>query len=228
MLKIICFLIIIIPIKCINNLYQNTGIITIATGGYNANNLIYSLRNIGKWRKNIYIYSDPCTPRINNTISIDLPKITDSPLESKSFKMDILKNTTEDYILFLDSDIKVDRSINNFFKKIKKWNESCDAYMPHDIWYSKKFIFNSGIIFVKRNRSEYFLDYWQKIILDKNYKGNKDQPGLKMIIDKDIINMCLIPDELVYYLPDTTSKIKGITTSVFKHYLKYKNNFQEC
>ena len=69
MLKIICFLIIIIPIKCINNLYQNTGIITIATGGYNANNLIYSLRNIGKWRKNIYIYSDPCTPRINNTIS---------------------------------------------------------------------------------------------------------------------------------------------------------------
>ena len=89
--------------------------------------------------------------------------------------------------------------------------------MPHDIWYSKKFIFNSGIIFVKRARSEYFLDYWQKIILDKNYKGNKDQPGLKMIIDKGIINMCVIPDELVYYLPDTTSKIKGITTSVFKH-----------
>ena len=72
-------------------MYENTGIVTIATGGYSANNLIYSLRNNGRWKKNIYIYSDPCTPIINNTISINLPEITNSSLASKSLKMDILK-----------------------------------------------------------------------------------------------------------------------------------------
>ena len=34
-----------------SKLYNNTAIITIATGGYNANSLVSSLRNKGKWNK---------------------------------------------------------------------------------------------------------------------------------------------------------------------------------
>jgi hypothetical protein len=209
-------------------LEKNTGIITIATGGYNANNLIRTLKKKGRWKRNIYIYSDPCTPEINNTIILKQKNVTRSPLESKILKMNILKNTTEDYILFLDSDIKVNKPVINFFSQIEEWNESCDVYMPHDMWYSKKFTYNAGIIFVKRNKSERFLNLWKNKILEKSYKGNKDQPALKFIIDNKLAKMCLIPDNLVYYLPDTLHKVSKFNTPLFTHYLKYKNNFNKC
>ena len=222
------FYVLFLILKLSNCLYQNTGIVTIATGGYNANDLVKSLRKNGNWDRNIYIYSDPCTPQVNNTIALKIPKITTSQLESKIHKTSILKNTTEKYILFLDSDIKINRPLDIFFKKIKKYNNNCDAYMPHDMWYSKKFIFNAGIILVKRNKSEYFLNKWKNIILSDNYKGNKDQPALKFLIDNNIIKMCLIPDKLVYYKTDTLNKLRESTSSVFTHYLKLKSNFKKC
>ena len=211
-----------------SKLYNNTAIITIATGGYNANSLVSSLRNKGKWNKNIYIFSDPCTPKINNTVEIRLPKITKTPLESKILKMEILNYTSEDFVLFLDSDIVLNKPITYFFNKINIFDNNCDAYMPHDMWYSKKFKINGGIIFVKRNKSNYFLQIWKDTILNRNYKGNKDQPALKKLIEDKLINICIIHDSLIFYAPDTTNKYREISTAVFTHYLKFKNNYNKC
>lgn len=211
-----------------NNLYQNTGIITIATGGYNANDLIKSLIKNGKWEKDIYIVSDKCTPKTEKTIPIEIPSVTHTPLESKKYKMKILNKTVEDYVLFLDSDIKINMPILKFFEKIGEYNDKCDAYMPHDVHYSKKFTINAGIIFVKRNKSEYFLNQWEKSILDKNYIGEKDQPALKKLIEDKVVNICLIPDDVIYYAPDVFHKLRGYTTAVFTHYLRLKSNFNKC
>ena len=232
-LKIMKYVLIILFVKialafCHDKLLENTGIITIATGGYNANDLTKSLRKNGKWTGNIYIYSDKCAPKINDTVTFEVPEITRSPLESKIFKMNILNETKEEYILFLDSDIKVNKPMVSFFSQLEKFKDSCDAYMPHDMWYSKKFKFNAGIIYVKRNKSENFLNLWKKYILNKSYKGNKDQPALKYIIENNLANICLIPDNLVYYLPDTLHKVSEFKSPLFTHYLKYKKNFKKC
>ena len=211
-----------------SNLYEKSAIITIATGGYNANDLVKSLKGNGKWDKNIYIISDQCTPKIENTIQLEISSITRSSLESKKYKMKILNKTSEDYILFLDSDIKVNLPIYKFFDRIGQYDNNCDAYMPHDVHYSKKYTINSGIIFVKRNKSEMLLKQWEKLILNKNYIGEKDQPALKKLIDDKIVNICVIPDDIVYYAPDIFHKLRGFTTAIFTHYLKFKTNFNKC
>ena len=211
------------------NLFNNnTSIITIATGGYSANNLVKSLRTNGKWKKKIYVITDSCTPKIRNTISIKIPNITKTPLQAKRYKMDILKNTLEQYVLFLDSDIKINYNLNYFFRKIKSYDNNCDAYMPHDVHYSKKFIFNSGIILVKRYRSEYFLKIWKDFILDVNYEGNKDQPALHKLVGNNLIKICLIPDSLIYYAPDVLHKSREHSSAIFTHYLKLKSNVKKC
>ena len=142
--------------------------------------------------------------------------------------MDILKNTTEKYVLFLDSDIVVKKDIDKFFQSIGVWKEECDAYMPHDIWYSKKFKINGGIIFAKRGKSERFLKLWKENILDKNYRHNKDQPALKRIVEDKLVNICMIDNDKIGYLPDGTGRLRTVRTEIFQHALKYKINKNKC
>ena len=86
----------------INYNYEHIGIITIATGGYDATDLVKSIRVNGKWINNVYVYTDTCTSSPNNTIIIESPNVRRS-LDSKILKTQILKDTVEKYILYLDS-----------------------------------------------------------------------------------------------------------------------------
>ena len=212
----------------VNYQYNNVGIITIATGGYSAHKLVETLRTNGNWHKNIYIYSDPCTPIENNTKILKINEVVKTPIQSKLYKMEILKNTTEEYILFLDSDIYVNRPINDLFRIIGLWKKDCDAYMTYDIWYSKKFMVNGGLILVKRNKSEKFLMMWKNAILNKNYTKKKDQPALKYLIDNKFVNVCMIPNNIVYYVPDNVGKLYTQNKAIFHHYLSLKTNTKKC
>lgn len=212
----------------INNEYSDVGIISIATGGYNVHDLSTSLYENGMWRKKLYVYSDSCTPIENNTHSLKIKELVTSSLHSKLYKMDVLKNTTEKYVLFLDSDIYVNKPIIELFKKIGKWKNTCDAYMTYDLWYSTKFIVNGGIFLVKRGTSEKFLYMWKKLILDKNYNKNKDQPALKYLINNGLINVCMIPNDVVYYLPDKSTHFYKYKNAIFHHSLKFKKNVKKC
>ena len=73
----------------VNYHYNDVGIITIATGGYSAHNLVETLRTNGNWHKNIYMYSDPCTPIENNTKILKINEVVKTPIQSKLYKMEI-------------------------------------------------------------------------------------------------------------------------------------------
>ena len=211
----------------INSYYKDTSVITIATGGYNAHNLVNSLRTEGKWKKNIYIVEDSCTKPEADTIGIHVNNTSNS-LESKLYKMDILEKTKEEYVLFLDSDITVRKPIIEFLKSIGKWRNECDAYMPYDLWYSKKFIINGGIIFAKKGKSELFLKQWKERILDKNYFHKKDQPALKYLVEEKKVKICMIENDKIGYLPDGTGRLRTIRTEIFSHALNKKTNVNKC
>ena len=210
-----------------NNYYHSFSIITIATNGYNAHDLVTSLRIQGEWDKNIYIFEDICTPIEKNVNHLKIPNRVYNSIESKKYKTKILQNTSEEFVLFLDSDIIVNKPIKYFLNNIGAWNPECDIYMPKDLWYSGKYIWNSGIIFAKRNKSEKLLHLWYKK-LSTNYTKNKDQPALKSVLINNLFNVCEIPDYVVYYLPDISSRLRKIDTPIFTHYLKYKVNKEKC
>ena len=221
-MKFICFSLLFTGYGLASSIIKNTDIITIATGGYNAHSLVKSLRHKGQWRSSIYVVSDECTSPINHTINIHVPR-TYTPLESKMHKMDILNYTLSDYVLFLDSDIKVVNHLKYFFDQISVWDSSCDVYLGHDMWYSNKFTYNGGIIFVKRHHSEEFLQLWKDEIIQESYIGQKDQPGLKKIIDQGLVSVCSLPQETIQYLPDMSSNLRK-PHSIFKHAMRFKKN----
>ena len=63
---------------------------------------------------NLKIWESP-----NNTIIIESPNVRRS-LDSKILKTQILKDTVEKYILYLDSDIIVNTDLNKFLLNIQK------------------------------------------------------------------------------------------------------------
>lgn len=209
-----------------SSLINNTDIITIATGGYDAHSLVKSLRQKGQWTSSIYVISDECTKPVNNSINIPVPR-TYSPLESKIHKMDILNYTLSDYVLFLDSDIKVVNNLKYFFSQNPVWDSSCDVYLGHDMWYSNKFTYNGGIILVKRNHSEEFLQLWKNEIVRDSYIGQKDQPALKKIIKEYLVSVCSLPQETIQYLPDISSNLRKPQV-IFKHAMRLKKNKKGC
>ena len=205
---------------------ENTDIITIATGGYHARSLVKSLRQKGHWRSSIYVISDDCTTPINHTFNVHVPR-TSTPLESKIHKMSILNYTYSEYVLFLDSDIKIVNNLNYFFNQIPTWDPACQVYLGHDMWYSQKFTYNGGIILVKRHHSEHFLEIWKNTILSNTYEGQKDQPGLKKIIDHQLISVCPLPQETIQYLPDKSGHLRKPNV-IFKHAMRLKKNKDKC
>lgn len=209
-----------------DTLIKNTDIVTLATGGYSAHLLVKSLRRKGQWKSDIYVVSDNCTTPIRNTYNIQVSK-TSTPLESKVNKMSILKYTTKDYVLFLDSDIEVVNNLNYFFSRISVWDPSCQVYLGHDMWYSNKFTYNGGIILVKRDHSERFLQLWKNTIEAQSYLGQKDQPGLKEIIDNHQVSVCSLPQETIQYLPDSSGYLRKPQV-IFKHAMRLKKNRHSC
>lgn len=209
-----------------DSIIKNTDIITIATGGYSAHSLVKSLRRTGQWKSNIYVVSDNCTTPIKNTFNIRVPR-TFTPLESKVHKMNILNYTNSDYVLFLDSDIKIVSNLHYFFSRILFWNSNCHVYLGHDMWYSNKFTYNGGIILVKRNHSEQFLQLWKNTIDARSYQGQKDQPGLKEIIDNHHVSVCSLPQETIQYLPDASGYLRKPQV-IFKHAMRLKRNRHSC
>ena len=213
----------------LENDYENVAIATIATGGYSAHNLITSLRKTGKWDKNIYVYTDFCSPNETNVIELK-NKGHFRSINSKLFKMDILKNTTEDYILYLDSDIKTLDTIDNFFQRIGPWKNICDVYLAPNMWYStKKFIWNGGVIFAKRYRSEKFLNLWKKTIQDTNYRKLRDRSALKYVIESGDVNVCLMKNNIVKYAADISGNLDpNHKNPIFSHYVTRKTNVNKC
>ena len=210
------------------NVSNNIAIVTIATGGYSAHELISSLRNEGRWNKNIYLFADNCTTHEENVI--ELKKFGNyKSIDSKLFKMDILLNTTEDYILYLDSDIIALRSVYDLLKRIGPWKEICDVYLSSNMWYSSKnFIWNSGVILAKRNKSEKFLNLWKNTIKNKNYQKTRDRSALRMVIESGEVNACLLSKNTVKYTADISGNLRSIKPPIFQHFVTRKTNVKKC
>tara|TARA_B100000900_G_C20001473_1_gene481978 strand:- start:83 stop:370 length:288 start_codon:yes stop_codon:yes gene_type:complete len=95
------------------------------------------------------------------------------------------------------------------------------------MWYSNKFTYNGGIILVKRNHSEQFLQLWKNTIDASSYQGQKDQPGLKEIIDNHRVSVCFLPQETIQYLPDASGYLRKPQV-IFKHAMRLKKNRHSC
>lgn len=202
---------------------------TIATGGYRADALVTSLRDVhrGDWRGPVYVYSDGCAPPIPMTQQINVSHAT--RLHAKRLKMHVLEDTSPQfkYVLFLDSDIQLSRPIQLFFDAMPPWEDTCDAYMPHDVWYSNRFVYNAGMIVLRRTTSERFLQAWLNATESSEYVGNKDQPALAALIESGAATICTLPDKLLHYSTSVLSRWSAYT-SVFTHYLTKKTNVRQC
>lgn len=206
-----------------------TAIVTIATGGYRADQLVGSLRDPqrGNWQGKIYLYSDECAPPVPTTRRLNVTRA--GRLRAKQLKMRILNDTDTafEYLLFLDSDIEVTGSMDIFFDTMPAWDDACDVYMPHDVWYSNNFVYNAGTFLLRRSKSEQMMKLWYDRTTSKEYMGNKDQPAIAQLIASGDIRVCTLPDRLVHYSTDVFNRWSA-HTALFTHYLTKKTNVHRC
>lgn len=83
------------------------------------------------------------------------------------------------YIIYLDCDIIIRKSLNELIDLISKTDENSIIVSRRDNTTDLKTYFNTGVICIKNGCHIYnFLDYWKNYIIKNDYEWYSDQIGL--------------------------------------------------
>mmetsp|Transcript_16847 Transcript_16847/g.21884 ORF Transcript_16847/g.21884 Transcript_16847/m.21884 type:complete len:351 (+) Transcript_16847:238-1290(+) len=227
-------------------------VVTIATGKYSAMRLVSGLREVGEYKKPIYVITDhknvsdishygatpvyvdqnqPVFETEEARFAWENSKLT----KVKWYKTQIFNIVPEKAniktILFLDADVIINSKLRNFEKLTSNYLEEdsiCVAYFFHERIYSPD-NFNSGTGFFMREKSKPLLEAWSKEILSGKYV--RDQLALDTTLKENPdIKACGLPYYMNFYTTDSLTNISNYLslglrklTSTFIHPTANKN-----
>jgi hypothetical protein len=238
-------------------------IVTLATNDFRATLLSSTLRNVGGWDGPIYVFSDdPDNENSAVVTPIDIREHHPEFLSAHEFQtykehhdsnhphpwmkwhktqlFDLLPDSV-DQVLFLDADIVVQKSLDDFWHDIlyshhhhDDDDKNCDLSLYPERWYTNTFLskyadsglYNSGILLAKRS-SLPLLRQWGRLIVTPPF-SKRDQPKLTQAIHQasDDVTICTLNHRTkhVMYEPDLLDRFwraLGRTTT-FRHFASFK------
>jgi len=179
-------------------------IVTIATNGHSAKDLVQSIRTKGQFFGEIYVIGDECSDQIDDT-TIKFIQVED--LQDGFYKDDTNKNSKQlkqklfklideyqdkhsdkshkkvEQILYLDSDVDVNAPLSSFIASIGDWDIHCNAYMFRERWYTRS-AYSTVILFLDREHSSKFLNGWGKVI-SNHPEFPRDHLALSLFLARD-------------------------------------------
>jgi len=225
-----------------NSLYEqpNTGIVTVATNGYDASFLLNTTITKGKFDGPIYIISDtnefsnPPPMRVK-VVLVATPADSLFAVDMKSRVFQLIENATAskseqpERLLYLDADMGVNLPIYNTFLSTIDWrnNSDCSVYILRERWYTKS-LWNTGTMLLDRYHSADFLKAWHQLIKDNHDlilsqdRYSKDQWALMQLLDQGKFKVCPLPDQVSFVADFFSHHIWGDESTTFTHWTSAK------
>jgi hypothetical protein len=175
----------------------------VAMGSYDPRPLVSSLRNKGRYSGRIFVLGDGCTPEppadeatfIDVHSSSSLPPTeasfssqpTSARIKAKLMKQNLFniipKSLDTERILYLDSDIEVNKDLYSFMRDAASWKPKCNVYLFRERNYVKS-LWSGGAMFLDRHYSARFLDAWAHE-LQRHSEFHRDQLALALALAAD-------------------------------------------
>ena len=210
-------------------------IATIAMRGYDARDLVQSLRGPGQFQGDIVVITDGCSPEVLGARTLNVGMV-EGPLAAKRLKtrlFDLIAPESDTAVLFMDADIVANRAIGSFFVAVRQalvLEEHVGVETPCSAWFNRErawqahrqgHVWQGGFFFLPSQlQSEVVLRAWQHEI-DALPPGSLDQTALVRALAKapKELRVCKLPSDMSF-VPDLWSTIWGAQRTTFTHWTK--------
>ena len=227
-----------------------TGIITIATNGYSATYLLNTARTRGDVNGDIFVVSDTVRGEIEHAgrkgytfmIPVDRPRDSLHAVVLKTQLFDLVDAYIApdkvprdiDRLLYLDADIRINSSIEDYLRKIGEWNPACDMYIQRERFYTKS-EWNTGTMLLDRVHSARMLLEWHDLILENRdlilsqSSFSKDQWAMMALLRLKSedgtakYQVCALPNEVSFVADWFTHNVLGDDKTTLTHWTSAKD-----
>jgi hypothetical protein len=218
--------------------HPRTGLVTIATNGYDASFLVKTAISHGNFDGPIYVIADKEAPEGSKTVRVGTPEDALLAVDMKARVFSIIEDymQTKDIqhsipqrLLYVDADVGVNSPIDDNFLSFIDWqdNSQCDVYMLRERWYTQS-TWNTGTMLLDRDHSAAFLTSWHRLIQDNHdiimdqHQYAKDQWALMKLLEEGVFNVCPLPDQVSFVADFYTRHFRGTDHTTFTHWTSAK------